>query len=173
MARDYVTGDKELAKALRAMARGPSAREIDGMATRSSDGLVSDVRARLRAHRNFPSKYSSFFPKQRGKFSDHLDKTIVFRKDAVRGKERSYRIGATRRGRRLLHLVEFGTASHWQGNLGGGFMHPGASPSPTITPAYEAGHAAVIREFGFEMADWLQRAGSAQGLKIVRRTRSS
>jgi HK97 gp10 family phage protein len=139
------------------------------MAGRAMRPLLDDVRARLKAHRNFPTKYSDFFPKQRGKFRDHLDRMIVMRKDERQSQGgRAYRIAATRRARSLLHLVEFGTQPHWQPNLGGGFAHPGATPKPTMVPAFEAGHDGVITEFGEEMADWLQRAGANVGLRILR-----
>ena len=48
-----------------------------------------------------------------------------------------------RRGRlnrnpaRTAHLVEFGTAPHWQPNRFGGIMHPGAKPYPFMRPALE------------------------------------
>lgn len=163
----FVTGDKELAAALRVLSKGPGAREIDGMANRTLSPVRDDVKSRLRAIRNFPSKYSSFFPKQRGKFANHLDKFVVVRKDGKQSVgRRSYRIASTGRGKSLLHLVEYGTAPHAQPNLR--FMHPGATPRPVMTPAYEAGHAGVIREFGFEMSNWLVQAGNKLRLKISR-----
>lgn len=169
MPRDSVTGDRELARALRALAKGPSARDIDGMAGRALRPMLNDVKERLRRLRNYPSKYPSFFPKQRGSFLDHVDKAMVMRKDDRQTRtSRSYRIAATRRARYLLHLTEYGTSPHWQPNLGGGFMHPGAAPKPTMVPAFEAGHADVIIDFGGEVADWLQRAGREVGLRILR-----
>lgn len=46
------------------------------------------------------------------------------------------------------HLVEFGTAPHWQPNRGGGQMHPGAKASPWLRPAYEATKDEIVRQTG-------------------------
>lgn len=35
------------------------------------------------------------------------------------------------------HLVEYGTAPHWQPNRFGGIMHPGARPKPWLRPALD------------------------------------
>lgn len=167
MPRGNVRGDTELVKALRALSKGPAARDVDGMATRSFTPVLTDARARMKAIRNYPSKYSSFFPKQRGPFGKHLDRFIVLRKDGKQAQgRRAYKIGGVNRARFLLHLIEWGSAPHVQPNLR--FNHPGATPRPVMTPAYEAGHPGVIRDMGFEFADWLLRAGRAQGLRITR-----
>lgn len=129
--------------------------------------VLDDTKARLRAIRNFPAKYSSFFPKQRKPMGNHLDRFVVMRKDGKQSPgRRRYKIGGLGRARSLLHLVEYGTAPHMQPNLG--FMHPGATPRPTLTPAYESGHAQVIHGWGFEVANWLQQDGRRLGLRIIR-----
>lgn len=46
------------------------------------------------------------------------------------------------------HLVEFGTAPHWQPNRGGGQMHPGAQAKPFMRPAYEATKDEIVRQTG-------------------------
>lgn len=46
---------------------------------------------------------------------------------------------------RTAHLVEFGTAPHWQANVQR--MHPGARAKPFLRPAYEAARAAVVDTF--------------------------
>ena len=46
------------------------------------------------------------------------------------------------------HLVEFGTAPHWQPNRGGGQMHPGAQAKPFLRPAYEATKDEIVRQTG-------------------------
>jgi hypothetical protein len=38
----------------------------------------------------------------------------------------------------VAHLVEYGTAPHWQPNYRGGWMHPGARPYPFARPAFES-----------------------------------
>lgn len=168
MARDVVRGDRELARALRALAKGPSAREVDTMANQAMAPVLQDVKNRLRAHRNFASKYPSFFPKQRGPFTNHLDKNVFMRKDGKQSQyQRSYRLGGTRRAARLMHLLEWGSRPHMQPNLG--FMHPGSTPRPTMVPAFEHGKADVVRDFGYLTADWLQRRSAQLGMRFVRR----
>lgn len=46
------------------------------------------------------------------------------------------------------HLVEFGTAPHWQPNRGGGQMHPGAQAKPFLRPAYESTKDEIVRQTG-------------------------
>jgi hypothetical protein len=38
---------------------------------------------------------------------------------------------------RYQHLVEYGSAPHWQPNRFGGVQHPGARPFPHMRPAFE------------------------------------
>lgn len=57
-------------------------------------------------------------------------------------------MGATRRARSVLHLLEFGTSAHWQSRFRGGFLHPGAKAKPVMTPAYEEHADDVPRRFG-------------------------
>src|SRR5690606_4918135 len=107
MTRAFVTGDRELAAALRRLSKGPGAREIDGMANRAMPPVLHDVRGRRRAIRNFPSKYPSFLPKQRKPKGNHLDKFVVMRKDAKQSAgRRSYRIASTGRAKSLMAIVE-------------------------------------------------------------------
>lgn len=170
MARDTVRGDKEFARALRQLSHGPTAREVDGMANRAMSPMLEDVKSRLRQHRNYASKYPSFFPKQRGKFGRHLDSQIAFRKDGQQSRAvRRYKLGGTGRARFLLHLLEFGASAHFQPNLGGGFMHPGSTPRPSMVPSFESKKSGVIRDFQFLTVDWLQRRSAQLGLRMVRR----
>lgn len=46
------------------------------------------------------------------------------------------------------HLVEFGTAPHWQPNRFGGTMHPGARPKPFMRPAYDMSKAQIVLRAG-------------------------
>ena len=52
-------------------------------------------------------------------------------------------IAATGRGVSIAHLVEAGTAPHWQPKRG--VMHPGARPKPFLEPAYFAHDEQVVR----------------------------
>lgn len=54
-------------------------------------------------------------------------------------------IGATGKAIPIAHLVEFGTAPHWQPNRG--VMHPGARPKPFLRPAFEEMKGEVVARF--------------------------
>ena len=152
-----IAGDKELMRLLNTLAKGPGAREVDQAANRSMRPMLDDARSRLKALRNYPSKYPSIFPKQAAVSGQHLDKDLVMRKQATSPGMRSYRMGAVRRARYLLHLLEYGTAPHFQPNLLGGWMHPGTSPSPTLTPAYSHNADDVVWAMQDELLDWVER----------------
>lgn len=46
------------------------------------------------------------------------------------------------------HLVEFGTAPHWQPNRFGGTMHPGARAFPFMRPAYDMTKVQIVMRTG-------------------------
>lgn len=164
-----ITGDRQVVAALRRLAKGPSAREVDSAATRAMNPLRDDARKRLLAHRNYASKYPSYFPKQQGPFGSHVDKGLVVRKDGKQAPgSRSYKLGATGRARFLLHLIEFGTSAHWQPNLLGGWMHPGSTPRPSMVPAYEHGKSAVIDAMSEDLLDWAEREARVMGMRFSR-----
>lgn len=51
----------------------------------------------------------------------------------------------------VAHLVEYGTAPHWQPNRFGGVMHPGARPKPFVQPAYQSNKLEAIRIYAAMM----------------------
>lgn len=55
-------------------------------------------------------------------------------------------ITATGKAIGLAHLVEFGTAPHWQPKRGR--QHPGARPKPFLRPAFEEMRSDVPARFG-------------------------
>lgn len=77
----------------------------------------------------------------------HLDQGIVIRvaKNNTKGFAQIF-LGAARRAARIWHLLEFGTAPHWQPNRQR--MHPGARAHPTLRPAFEAHKDSAVRIFG-------------------------
>lgn len=145
-----VTGDKELVAALRELAKGPTQAEIDKAATQAMDPMLQKAKTRFRAMRNYVGKWPSFFPQPSGTPpGGHVDEGIVFRKSGEQqSKKRYYRLGGTRRARFLLHLLEFGVASHFQPKFKGGFLHPGAKAHPTLIPAYDEEKGKVSETFG-------------------------
>lgn len=63
-------------------------------------------------------------------------------------------LGATGKAISIAHLVEFGTAPHWQPNRG--MMHPGARPKPFLRPAFEEMKGSVVAAFAQELRMILQ-----------------
>lgn len=164
-----VSGDRQIIAALRKLSKGPGAREIDTAATRAMNPMRDDARKRLAAHRNYASKYPAYFPKQRGPFGKHIDKGIVVRKDGKQSVgRRSYKLGGIGRAKSLLHLLEFGTAPHFQPSLLGGWMHPGSTPRPSMVPAYEHGKNGVIDSMSDDILDWAEREARGAGMRFSR-----
>lgn len=147
--RSGVTGDKELIANLRELAKGPSAADVDRAATQSLQPMLKKTRDRLKSARDFVGKYPGFPQPKVPRSGGHVDEGIVIRKSRVSSKaKRAYKLGATRRARFLLHLVEYGSQSHWQPVFRGGFQHPGARPHPSLTPSFDEESNKVPRTFG-------------------------
>ncbi|WPE19960.1 hypothetical protein [Shinella zoogloeoides] len=144
-----VTGDKELVANLRELAKGFTPAEIDAAATQSLRPMLAKTKNRLKKARNFVGKYPGFPQPKVPRSGGHVDEGIVVRKQRVQRKnKRSYRLGATRRSRYLLHLVEFGTAPHFQPNFRGGWQHPGARAHPSLIPSFDEEASKVPGTFG-------------------------
>lgn len=137
MAKATVTGDKELLNNLNAMARAFSPSVMDAVCKQSLAPLEAETKARARALRQ-PG------PAPRG---GHLDQGVATAKQPSAGKRRVFWVGFRGRARKIAHLVEFGTAPHWQPKWNGGWMHPGARPKPVLRPAYEARKREVLDVF--------------------------
>lgn len=125
MARSILRGDAALQRALR------------GIPEITSRGLDKAVRDSLEPMRQQTS-LNALMLRQPGRqpSGGHLDQGVVVAKTGGRGKAlRTFWVSFTKRARYLAHLVEFGTAPHWQPRRKR--MHPGARPRPFFTPAYE------------------------------------
>jgi hypothetical protein len=147
--RSGVTGDKELAAALRELAKGPTVREIDQAAAVAMAPMLEKTKSRFQALRNYIGKWPGFPQPSANPPGGHVDEGIVFRKSGKQGaKKRYFRLGATRRARFLLHLLEYGVASHWQPRFRGGWLHPGAKAHPSLTPSYDEEKSKVPETFG-------------------------
>jgi hypothetical protein len=149
--RSGVTGDKELVAALRELAKGPTAAEVDSAAIEAMQPMLQKTRTRVKNNRNYVGKWlpKTFWTQPRvPRRGGHVDEGIVVRKIRVAGQKRAYRLGATRRSRYLLHLLEFGTAPHFQPNFHGGFMHPGARAFPALLPSFDEERRNVPPTFG-------------------------
>lgn len=137
MARSGVYGDRSVVAALNELAKGISGAEIDQGAVKALGPMLADTKTRIQANRNYPGKYPGFPQPKSPRKGGHVDQGIIIRKEGASNGTRSYKLGATRRARYLLHLLEFGTAPHFQPHFKGGFMHPGARPKPALTPSFE------------------------------------
>lgn len=159
MARDPVTGDKELRVALRMLGQGLRPTDIDRAMAVASSPMTKEAKERARKHRQ---------PGKRPK-GGHLDEGIVFLRDRSKNSRRSreYVIGAINRARWLIHLVEFGTARHFQPRRFGGIWHPGARPFPFMRPAYDNNADDVLPLFGREI--WKRVSEIAQSVPKRRR----
>lgn len=162
-----VSGDDEVVRALMELAKGPTVGEIDRSAIASLKPMEKAAKARVRANRNYDGKYPGFPQPDPGR--DFVDRGIVSRRIGGSKVKREYRMGARGRARRVLHLLEFGTAPHWQENFRGGFMHPGARPKPAMVPAYEEGKGDIPELFGRELWLYIHAKAVALGRKSRKR----
>ena len=76
--------------------------------------------------------------------------------------ERNTQFGK-RRPVKYAHLLEFGTAPHYQ--PGRGVTHPGSKPEPFLTPAYNATKETVVKRFGERIGPELEKRAAKLGVK--------
>lgn len=133
-----LTGDKEVNAALRRMASEMAGSGLDAAMISSlepmKDATVANA-TRLRV----PG------PTPRG---GHLDQGVAVVPKMRSRAKRIYWLTFTKRARKIAHLVEFGTAPHWQPHYRGGWMHPGARPTPFARLAFEQNKEEVLARFG-------------------------
>lgn len=162
-----VTGSREVVAALRELASGIDIPAIDAAAVQSLEPMLESTVSKVRQNRNYPGKYPGFPDPSTPRKGGFVDKNIVIRKDGGSKTKRSYRISAKGRARYIIHLLEFGTAPHFQPNFKGGFAHPGASPRPAMVPSYEEHKDDVPSRFG--QAIW--QSLSAKASKLNKKTK--
>lgn len=140
-----VFGDREVVAALRQLADMPVA-VIDQAAIDAFQPMLEETKEHYRAIRNFKGKTT--FPQGRKgtRGGTHVDQLLTVRKTKSGKTKRQYWMGARGRAINLAHLVEFGTAPHYQPNMR--IQHPGARPSPGMAPAFEAHGDDVIESMG-------------------------
>lgn len=166
--RSGVTGDKELIATLRELAKGPTPAEIDAAARDAMAPMLSKTKDRFKTARNYVGKWKGFPQPKTPRSGGHVDEGIAFRKSGKQGgKKRYYRLGGTRRARYLLHLLEFGTQSHFQPRFRGGWMHPGARAHPSLIPSYDEEKGHVHERFGRRIGQVM--AGKISSMKKGRR----
>jgi hypothetical protein len=124
--RSGVSGQQEVIAALRALSKTIDGPMIDEAGVDALEPMKDSTVQRIRVNRNFAGKYPGFPNPKSPRRGGHIDQGVVIRKEKGGKEKRSFKITATRRSRYLIHLLEFGTAPHFQPNFKGGFMHPGA-----------------------------------------------
>lgn len=142
MAKAGTTGDKDVAAALKRAAKHPTGAERKRIRRKVLQGLVKSARANLMAN---GSKKTGRLSAALGIVDDGKDVTTA---GPVRGRLHSS----------VAHLVEFGTAAHFQPKRFGGIMHPGARPKPFLRPAFEEHKEQIVRDLGDEVFQAIQVA---------------
>lgn len=105
---------------------------------------------KARALRNYAGKYPGWPQPKEPRKGGHLDQGVVIAKHASRGPlHLEMWLTFSKRSRKIAHLVEYGTAPHFQPGLG--IMHPGARPHPFARPAFEETKNEVTDAVGQEV----------------------
>lgn len=129
-----VTGFRETARALRKVAQYPR-KQVSQASRKALRPMLAKSKANLKSNRSYT----------RG---------VLFRSMRIRALKATtsmsqWVIAPTGRGVGIAHLVEAGTAPHWQPKRG--VMHPGAKAKPFLEPAYFAHDDEVVRIMASEL----------------------
>jgi HK97 gp10 family phage protein len=65
---------------------------------------------------------------------------------------------------KYAHLLEFGTAPHYQ--PGRGVVHPGTRPTPFLTPAYHQTKDQVVKRFGERIGPEMEKRAAKLAAKV-------
>lgn len=168
-ARGTVSGDRETIANMRRAYNSVGGAFLDRTLRDALEPMKAKTKINAAALRDFTGKYPDFFPQPKSPRSGgHLDQGVVIAKRDQTGRlRRVYWLSFSKRARKLAHLVEFGTAPHFQPNFKGGWHHPGASPRPFFRPAYEQEKQRVINVVAQKA--WAQMSGSLIGSMRGRR----
>lgn len=133
MAKAVVRGDREIIQNMRRAYNSVGGRTLDGIMSESLEPLETATEQNARRLRQI-----GYNPP-----GGHLDQGVVIAKREAKGALfRVYWVSFRKRARRIAHLVEFGTAPHWQPLRR--IMHPGARPKPFFRPAFESTKRIVV-----------------------------
>lgn len=117
--KSRVTGYRQTARAIRRVAKFP-AKQVGQASRKALHPMLAKTKANLKANESY----------KRGV----LYRSMRIRKLKGSSALATWSITATGRGVSIAHLVEGGTAPHYQPRLK--FMHPGAEAKPFLEPAY-------------------------------------
>lgn len=156
-----VRGDRETARALRALSQYVST----PLNATSRFALQPTLKAAKSNARSIPFKEdtgtleaSLTIKKKRG--GSKLNPTTQVGPDS--GFQRDTQYGS-RRPVRYAHLIEFGTAPHYQ--PGRGVTHPGTRPHPFLTPAYFSTRDEVVKRFGEKIGPEMEKRAAKLAAK--------
>lgn len=136
-AKGIVRGDKEIRANMRRVRAAVGGRDLDIMMRESLKPLEDETRQNALQRRQV-----GYNPP-----GGHLDQGVVTAKYEDRSRfHKTFWVSFRRRARKIAHLVEFGTAPHWQPRRR--VMHPGARPYPFFRPAFESTKSEVISKMG-------------------------
>lgn len=90
----------------------------------------------------------------------------VFQVGPDSGYQRATQFGS-RRPVKYAHLIEFGTAPHFQ--PGRGITHPGTAPHPFMTPAYFSTREEVVKRFGQKIGPEMEKRAAKLNAKAVKK----
>lgn len=151
--KSRMTGAADINRAFRNTASGLNV-PLNDAARKSLRPMLREAKANLKRNDNIESgKLYSLLSIIRDRSAPKDKPTYAIGPDA--SKSPHYRVA---------HLVELGTAPH---NING-WIHPGASPSPFMRPAFEAMKAEVIRLFGAEIGPAIERRIAAVARRAKR-----
>lgn len=156
-----VRGDRETARALRELSKQVAV----PLASTSRFALQPTLKAAKSNAKGLPLKEStgtlaeSLVIKQKPRTSK-VNPTFQVGPDA--SMQRSTKFGS-RRPVRYAHLIEFGTAPHYQ--PGRGVVHPGSAPHPFMTPAYFATREEVVKRFGQKIGPEMEKRAAKLAAK--------
>lgn len=159
-----VRGDKETARALRALSQQVGV----PLAATSRFALQPTLKTARSNAKSLPLKEStgtlaaSLTIKQKPRTSK-LNPTFQVGPDS--GFQRDTQFGS-RRPVRYAHLIEFGTAPHYQ--PGRGVVHPGSAPHPFLTPAYFATREQVVERFGKKIGPEMEKRAAKLRAKAAK-----
>jgi len=134
MAKSRVTGGSQLRGSLRQISSGLTV-PINEASRKALQPTLKAAKRNLKANGSVES--------------GELLKLLTIRKDPDTGKDKPRHVvgpATTNPAYREAHLVEFGTAPHFQPELHR--LHPGAQAKPFLRPAFEETKGEAIKRFG-------------------------
>lgn len=134
--RSKVTGDRELIARMKLISSAVAGRPLDQLCGETLDPMKVETIANARVLRQPGTN-----PK-----GGHLDQGVVVARVLSKGKGyRRFWLSFRNRARYIAHLVEYGTAPHFQPRRG--IMHPGARQKPFIRPAFDSKGPEALKIF--------------------------